>query len=89
MIRTGGSLIGAARAYQRAGAVSLAAVATHGIFPGDALHKLQATGLFSAIACTDSHPRARARGRRRRRPDPAAGRLDRPLLAPHLAGHVL
>ena len=60
MIRTGGSLIGAARAYLRAGATSIAAVATHGVFPGDALAKLQATGLFSAIACIDTHPRARA-----------------------------
>jgi ribose-phosphate pyrophosphokinase len=60
MIRTGGSLIGAARAYLRAGATSIAAVATHGVFPGDALGKLQATGLFSAIACIDTHPRARA-----------------------------
>ena len=59
MIRTGGSLIGAARAYLRAGASSLAAIATHGVFPGDALQRLQATGLFTDIACTDSHPRAR------------------------------
>ena len=59
MIRTGGSLIGAARAYMRAGASSLAAIATHGVFPGDALERLQATGLFTDIACTDSHPRAR------------------------------
>ena len=59
MIRTGGSLIGAARAYMRAGASSLAAIATHGVFPGDALQRLQATGLFTDIACTDSHPRAR------------------------------
>lgn len=60
MIRTGGSLVGAARAYLRAGATSIAAVATHGVFPGDALRRLQGTALFSAIACTDSHPRARA-----------------------------
>lgn len=90
MIRTGGSLIGAARAYQRAGAVSLAAVATHGIFPGDALHKLQATGLFSAIACTDSHPRARALAAASAGdPTPLRVASIAPLLAPHLAGHVL
>ena len=59
MIRTGGSLIAAARAYKSAGAVKLTAIATHGVFPGDALDRLQATGLFSAIACTDTHPRAR------------------------------
>lgn len=59
MIRTGGSLIGAARAYLKAGARSLAAIATHGVFPGDALRRLQDSGLFTDIACTDSHPRAR------------------------------
>lgn len=58
MIRTGGSLLGAARAYQRAGAASLAAVTTHGVFPGDALKKIQDAGVFTEIVCTDSHPRA-------------------------------
>jgi ribose-phosphate pyrophosphokinase len=60
MIRTGGSLIGAARAYRDAGATSLAAVATHGLFPGESLAKIQASGLFTDIVCTDSHPRALA-----------------------------
>ena len=59
MIRTGGSLIAAARAYRDAGAVEIDAIATHGVFPGDALERLTETGLFSAIACTDTHPRAR------------------------------
>jgi ribose-phosphate pyrophosphokinase len=59
MIRTGGSLISAARAYKAAGAAKLTAIATHGVFPGDALERLRDTGLFSAIACTDTHPRAR------------------------------
>jgi len=58
MIRTGGSLLGAARAYLHAGAASLAAVTTHGIFPGESLKKIQDTGLFTDIVCTDSHPRA-------------------------------
>ena len=58
MIRTGGSLLGAARAYRDAGATSLAAVATHGLFPGESLKKIQDSGLFDAIVCTDSHPRA-------------------------------
>jgi ribose-phosphate pyrophosphokinase len=59
MIRTGGSLIAAARAYKNAGATRLTAIATHGVFPGDALERLTETGLFSAVACTDTHPRAR------------------------------
>jgi ribose-phosphate pyrophosphokinase len=59
MIRTGSSLMGAAQAYLDAGAASIAAIATHGIFPKDALTKLTASGLFSHVICTDSHPRAR------------------------------
>jgi ribose-phosphate pyrophosphokinase len=58
MVRTGGSLIGAARAYLDAGATSTAAVVTHGVFPGDALRRLTDSGLFTHIVCTDSHPRA-------------------------------
>jgi ribose-phosphate pyrophosphokinase len=58
MIRTGGSLLGAARAYLDAGAVRVAAVCTHGLFPGDALGRLAASGALSHIVATDSHPRA-------------------------------
>ncbi len=58
MIRTGGSLIGAARAYFDAGASEVSAIATHGVLPGDALDRLRETGLFQRIVCTDSHPRA-------------------------------
>jgi ribose-phosphate pyrophosphokinase len=58
MIRTGGSLIGAAQAYRDAGATAIDAIATHGLFPGDSLAKIQATGLFGHIVTTDSHPRA-------------------------------
>lgn len=58
MIRTGGSLVGAARAYRDAGAISIDAIATHGVFPADALARLHATGLFGRIVTTDSHPRA-------------------------------
>jgi len=59
MIRTGGSLLNAARAYRESGAGRLFAIATHGEFAGDAFARLRASGLFEAIACTDSHPRAR------------------------------
>jgi len=58
MIRTGGSLVQAARAYKDAGAREIDAIATHGLFPGDSLAKLRATGLFGRIVTTDSHPRA-------------------------------
>jgi ribose-phosphate pyrophosphokinase len=58
MIRTGGSLLNAARAYLDAGAVAIDAIATHGLFPGDSLAKLEASGLLGRIVVTDSHPRA-------------------------------
>ncbi len=58
MIRTGGSLIHAAEAYAAAGAKSLSAVATHGLFPEDALDRLKKSNLLKRIVVTDSHPRA-------------------------------
>ena len=79
MIRTGGSLIAAARAYKNAGAVKLTAIATHGVFPGDALERLTETGLFSAIACTDTHPRARELAGPSLHVAPIAGVLTRAL----------
>jgi ribose-phosphate pyrophosphokinase len=57
MIRTGSSLLGAARVYRDAGATSTAAVTTHGVFPGDALERLRGSGLLDRIACTDTHAR--------------------------------
>ena len=60
MIRTGGSLIAAASAYRDAGAASIDAVATHGVFPGDSAERLRATGLFGRLVVSDSHPRAHA-----------------------------
>ena len=59
MIRSGGSLIGAARAYLEAGASSVSAVATHGVLPGSAREQLRESGLLAAVIVTDSHPRAR------------------------------
>lgn len=58
MIRTGGSLIAAAQAYRDAGAVAIDAISTHGVFPADSLAKIEHSGLFGQVACTDSHPRA-------------------------------
>jgi len=59
MIRTGGSLMNAARAYREAGAGKLIAIATHGVFPRDAAARVIASGLFEHVAVTDSHPNAR------------------------------
>jgi ribose-phosphate pyrophosphokinase len=58
MIRTGGSLLQAAAAYRDAGAKGIAAITTHGLFPGDSLAKIQAAGLIDLIVSSDSHPRA-------------------------------
>ena len=58
MIRTGGSLLAAAHVYKDAGAVSIDAIATHGLFPGDSLSKIKASGLLGCLVTTDSHPRA-------------------------------
>lgn len=58
MIRTGSSLIGAARAYKSAGARAIWAVTTHAVLPGASLDKLRDSGLFQAVGATDSHPRA-------------------------------
>jgi len=59
MVRTGGSLIAAAEAYREAGASKITALATHGVLPGDAVARLQASGLFTRLIVTDTHPRAR------------------------------
>jgi ribose-phosphate pyrophosphokinase len=58
MIRTGGSLVSAARAYRDAGALAIDAIATHGLFPGDSLTRIADSGLLGRIVVTDSHPRA-------------------------------
>lgn len=57
MIRTGGSLINAAKAYREAGATKVSAIATHGLFPGDSLARLEKSGLFQQIICTNTHAR--------------------------------
>jgi len=59
MIRTGGSLINAAKAYKDAGASRISVVSTHGIFAGDAVEKLQSCGLIDVVIVTDTHSNAR------------------------------
>ena len=58
MIRTGGSLINAAQAYKDAGAQKISAITTHGIFPDNAMERLQKSGLFDCVVSTDTHPNA-------------------------------
>jgi ribose-phosphate pyrophosphokinase len=56
MIRTGGSLIQAARAYKEAGANKIYVIATHGLFPNQGLEKIRQSGLVEKIGVTDTHP---------------------------------
>ncbi|MBI4951605.1 MAG: ribose-phosphate pyrophosphokinase [Myxococcales bacterium] len=59
MIRTGSSLVQAARAYLGAGALEVHAVASHLVLPGDALDRLLAGGLIASVSGTNSHPGSR------------------------------
>ena len=56
MIRTGGSLISAARAYRDAGASEVYAVCTHGVFARESLERIQDSGALQGIACTNTRP---------------------------------
>jgi ribose-phosphate pyrophosphokinase len=58
MIRTGSSLLQAARAYLDAGASEVHAVASHLVLPGDALDRLSSSGSIASINGTNSHPRS-------------------------------
>ncbi|HHH31646.1 MAG TPA: ribose-phosphate pyrophosphokinase [Polyangiaceae bacterium] len=60
MIRTGGSLLQAAEAYKSAGATEVHAMASHLVLPGDALDRLNESGLVASVNGTDSHPRSQA-----------------------------
>lgn len=56
MIRTGSTLIQAAKAYLAAGATRVHAIASHLVLPGDSLERLRKSGVFTTIMGTDSHP---------------------------------
>jgi len=58
MIRTGGSLVQAAKAYKDAGATEIFVIATHGVLPEGALARIQNSGLIKKVCVTDSHPSA-------------------------------
>ncbi|MDX1903327.1 MAG: ribose-phosphate diphosphokinase [Thermonemataceae bacterium] len=56
MIRTGGSLISAAKSYREAGAQKIFAITTHGLFSNNALKKLEDAQIFEKIYATNTHP---------------------------------
>jgi ribose-phosphate pyrophosphokinase len=55
MIRSGGSIINAAKTYKNAGAGDIILITTHGLFVNDGLKKLKSCGLIKKLICTDSH----------------------------------
>jgi ribose-phosphate pyrophosphokinase len=58
MIRSGGSIVGAAQTYQDAGAKEIYVITTHGLFVNNGIEKLKASGLIKKLICTDSHVNA-------------------------------
>ena len=56
MIRTGSSLVQAARAYMDAGASRVHAIATHLVLPGTSLDSILGSGAIATVRGTDSHP---------------------------------
>ena len=55
MIRSGGSIINAAKTYKDAGASDIYVITTHGLFVNDGINKLKSSGLIKKLICTDSH----------------------------------
>lgn len=58
MIRSGGSIINAAKTYKEAGASEIYVITTHGLFINDGLQKLKNSGLIKKVICTDTHQNA-------------------------------
>jgi ribose-phosphate pyrophosphokinase len=58
MIRTGGSLINAAKAYHEAGAAEISVITTHGLFTDNAIERIKNSGVVKCVICTNTHPNA-------------------------------
>ena len=56
MIRSGDSLLNAARVYWDSGAESVAAVTTHGLSPGEEIFRIAKSGIIDRLVCTNCHP---------------------------------
>ena len=59
MVRTGGSLINAAKAYHEAGAKKIYAITTHGLFNNDGINKIKNSGVIEKLVATNSHPNSK------------------------------
>ena len=58
MVRTGGSIINAAKSYKKAGAKDIYVICVHGIFADDAVKKFKKSGLIKTVYCTNTHSNA-------------------------------
>jgi ribose-phosphate pyrophosphokinase len=56
MIRTGGSLMQAAKAYNQAGASKIYAITTHGLFTNNALQKIKDQAIIQMVISCNTHP---------------------------------
>lgn len=56
LVRSGSTLIKAAKAYKAAGAKDVYVVTVHGVFVKGALEKMEQSGLIKSVKCTNSHP---------------------------------
>lgn len=55
MIRSGSSVMNAAKAYKNAGAKNIYVATVHGVFVNDAVEKMKSCGFIKRILCTNSH----------------------------------
>ena len=62
MIRSGGSIVNAARVYKGAGAERILVITTHGLFVNEGLDKLRNCGLIERLFCTNTHSATRTLG---------------------------
>lgn len=58
MIRSGSSIIKAAKAYKNAGAKNIFVAVVHGIFVGDSIEKMKSCGIIKRVLCTNTHVNA-------------------------------
>ena len=60
MIRSGSSIINAAKAYKSIGAKDVYVVCVHGVFTQNSLQNLRNSGVIKQVYCTNTHPNALA-----------------------------
>ncbi|WP_375580035.1 ribose-phosphate diphosphokinase [Marivirga tractuosa] len=56
MIRSGGSIINAAKTYKNAGANKIFVITSHGLFVNNGLEKIKNSNIIEKVICTDTHP---------------------------------